>query len=57
MLHPRNVETAAMLNATIAHDYTRMATLPDLYAPRQQLLYVRNDLLPHPGTSPTDGPH
>jgi len=60
MLHPRNVETAAMLNATLAHDYTRIAALPDLYAPRQQLLYVRNDLLPRPGMqgmSPTDGSH
>jgi hypothetical protein len=60
MLHPRNVETAAMLNATLANDYTRIAALPDLYTPRQQLLYVRNDLLPRPGMqgmSPTDGSH
>ena len=42
---PRNAETAAMLTASLARDYTRIAALPDLYPPRQQMLYVRNDLL------------
>jgi hypothetical protein len=43
---PRNAETAAMLTATLGRDYTRIAVMPDLFRPRQQMLYVRNDLLP-----------
>jgi hypothetical protein len=57
---PRNAETAAMLTATLARDYPRTAILPDLFPPRQQMFYVRNDLLPHrstQGMSPADGSH
>jgi hypothetical protein len=57
---PPNAETAAMLTATLARDYTRVAVLPDLFPPRQQMFYVRNDLLPHrntQGMSPTDDSH
>ena len=35
----------------------KIAVLPDLYSPRQQMLYVRNDLLSQQGTSPTDSQH
>ncbi len=54
---PRNVETRAMLTAALARGYTRTAVLPDLYSPRRQMLYVRNDLLSQQGTSPTDSQH
>jgi hypothetical protein len=57
---PRNADTAAMLTATLARGYTRIAVLPDLFPPRQQMLYVRKDLLPSKDmqdTSPTDGSH
>ncbi len=47
---PRNAETAAMLADVLARDYTRVAVLPDLYPPRQQILYVRNALLPQQRT-------
>jgi hypothetical protein len=43
---PRNLVTATMLDASLARDYQRVATLPDVYPGRQQILYVRNDLLP-----------
>lgn len=44
--HPRNPDTAAMLDAALARDYERVATLPDVFPPRQQVLYARKDLLP-----------
>jgi len=43
---PRNLVTAAMLDASLARDYQLVATMPDVYSERQQILYVRNDLLP-----------
>jgi hypothetical protein len=50
---PRNDETAAMLTEVLARDYTRIAVMPDLFQPRQQMLYVRNDLLPPQGMQGT----
>jgi Dolichyl-phosphate-mannose-protein mannosyltransferase len=48
----RNLVTAAMLNAALASDYQRVATFQDVYPERQQLLYVRKDLLPPGATRP-----
>ena len=53
---PRNEVTAAMLADVLARDYTRAAVLPDLFAPRQQMFYVRNDLVPQQGTSSAESP-
>lgn len=49
---PSNPVTAAMLEGVLARDYQHVATLPDLFPERQQLLYVRNDLLPQPSSPP-----
>ncbi len=46
LVHPRNPIAAAMLDAALASNYQRIATLPDAVAGRQQLLYARKDLLP-----------
>jgi hypothetical protein len=46
ILNPPNLTTAAMLDAALAKDYQRVATLPDVFASRQQTLYARKDLLP-----------
>jgi hypothetical protein len=48
--HPRNLVTAAMVDAAIANDYQRVATFPDVLHERRQFLYVRNDLLPQQAT-------
>ena len=48
----RNLITAAMLNAALASDYRRVAAIQDVYPERQQLLYVRKDLLPPQATPP-----
>jgi hypothetical protein len=48
--HPRNSVTAAMLDAALASDYRRVATLPDIFPTRQQILYARKDLLPQQET-------
>jgi len=50
LFQPRNLVTAAMLDASLVRDYQLVATLPDISPERQQILYVRNDLLPQRGT-------
>ena len=42
--HPRNQNTAAMLNQAISKHYHEVARLPDVFAGRHQILYARNDL-------------
>jgi hypothetical protein len=49
-VHPRNIVTAAMVDAALASDYQRVAALPDVLPWRQQILYARKDLLPHQET-------
>lgn len=46
LAHTRNLATAALLDAALARDYGRVATLPDVYPHSWQILYVRNNLLP-----------
>ncbi|HEX4041820.1 MAG TPA: hypothetical protein VHY10_08980 [Xanthobacteraceae bacterium] len=46
LAHTRNPATAALLDAALARDYARVATLPDVYPQSWQILYVRKDLLP-----------
>jgi hypothetical protein len=43
---PRNLVTAAMLDASLASNYRLVTTLPDVNSGRQQNLYVRRDFLP-----------
>lgn len=45
LAHTRNLATAAMLDAALARDYRRVASLPDLYPQSSQILYARKDLL------------
>jgi hypothetical protein len=46
LAHTRNPATAALLDAALARDYARVATLTDVYPQSWQILYVRRDLLP-----------
>ncbi len=50
LTHPRNLVTAAMLDAALSSNYTPVATVPDTFPGRHQILYARNDLLPADGT-------
>ncbi|WP_426386602.1 hypothetical protein [Sphingobium sp. R-21] len=41
--HPRNRDTAAMIDSAIVAHYHEVARLPDVFGGRQQIIYARND--------------
>ncbi len=51
-IQPRNPVTAAMLDAALMSDYQRVRAMQDVFPERQQLLYVRKDLLPPQAAHP-----